>query len=56
MPRRRRPEKRRVIPDGRYQSDVVTRLVNAIMERCKKATAERVVYGALDIVAEKEGT
>lgn len=56
MSRRRRPERRPVIPDGRYHSDVITRLINVIMERGKKSTAERIVYGALDHVAKVEET
>jgi len=48
MSRRRRAEKRTVQPDTQFDSDLVTRLIHSLMERGKKAVAERVVYGALD--------
>lgn len=50
MPRRAKATKRETIPDPRYHSDIVARLTNRIMTRGKKSTAERIVYGALDIV------
>ena len=56
MARRRKAEKRPVIPDARFNSTVVTRLVNVIMERGKKSVAESIVYGALDQIAESEGS
>ena len=56
MARRRKAEKRPVIPDARFNSTVVTRLVNVIMERGKKSVAESIVYGALDQISESEGT
>lgn len=52
--RRRRAEKRQVTPDVRYNSDVVARLINTVMERGKKAVAQRIVYGAFDIMGEKK--
>jgi len=48
MSRRNRPEKREVIPDPRYNNELVSRLVNKLMFSGKKATAERIVYGAMD--------
>ena len=48
MARRRRAEKRLITPDTRFSSELVARLINSIMERGKKSTAERIVYGALD--------
>jgi small subunit ribosomal protein S7 len=48
MSRRNRPEKREVIPDPRYHNELVSRLVNKLMYSGKKATAERIVYGAMD--------
>lgn len=53
--RRRRAEKREVIPDPKYHSVMVSRFVNIIMERGKKSTAERIVYRSFDILAEKTG-
>ncbi len=47
MPRRTRPDKREVAPDGRYHSKTVSMFINKIMERGKKSTAERIMYEAL---------
>lgn len=53
MSRRRRAEKRPLITDPKYNSPLVTRLVNTVMERGKKSLAQRVVYGAFDKIIEK---
>jgi small subunit ribosomal protein S7 len=53
--RRRRAEKREVIPDPKYKSVQVARFINIIMERGKRSTAEKIVYKAFDILAEKTG-
>ncbi len=53
--RRTKPERREIAPDTKYQSLAVTNLVHRIMERGKKSTAVRIMYQALDIVAEKSG-
>ena len=50
MPRRKRAEKRDIQPDGKYNNRTVTMFVNKIMQRGKKSTAERIMYGALDKV------
>ena len=50
MPRRRRADKREILPDGRYNSRMVTMFVNKLMERGKKSTAERIMYNALERV------
>jgi small subunit ribosomal protein S7 len=50
MSRRNRPEKRQVLPDPRYQNEMVSRLVNRLMLCGKKATAESIVYGVLTSV------
>ena len=55
MPRRAKVVKRELLPDPRYQSVLVTRIVNKIMQRGKKGTAERVLYGALALVNERTG-
>ena len=55
MARRSAPAKREILPDPVYNSLVVSKFVNIIMERGKKATAERILYGALEIVAKKSG-
>lgn len=51
--RRRRPEKRQLTPDVKYNSELVSRLINTIMCRGKKSTAQAIVYGAFDVI-EKE--
>jgi small subunit ribosomal protein S7 len=48
MSRRRRAEKREVIPDPKYGDIVVTKFMNAVMEQGKKSVAERIVYGAFE--------
>ncbi|MBK8724613.1 MAG: 30S ribosomal protein S7 [Holophagaceae bacterium] len=55
MSRRSTPPKREILPDPVYNSLLVSKFVNILMERGKKATAERIVYGALEIVAKKSG-
>ncbi len=53
--RKRRAVKRDVLPDPIYNSKVVTKLINQIMQDGKKGTAERILYEAFDIVKEKTG-
>lgn len=53
MPRKGPVPKREIIPDPIYNSKIVTRFINKIMLSGKKSTAERIFYGALDIIAEK---
>jgi len=53
--RRRRAEKREVIPDPKYRNITVSRFINVVMTQGKKSKAERIVYGALGILAEKTG-
>ena len=55
MPRRGNVPKREVLPDPLYHSVLVTRLINSIMLDGKKGVAQKVVYGAFDIIAEKTG-
>ena len=55
MPRRGNVAKRDVLPDHMYHSKLVTRLINNIMYDGKKGVAQKIVYGAFDIVAEKTG-
>ena len=47
--------KREVMPDPMYNSKVVTKLINKVMWDGKKVTAQKIVYGAFDIVKEKTG-
>lgn len=53
MPRRNRPEHRDIIPDPRYNSRVVAKFINNIMEKGKKSTALSIVYDAFDLIAER---
>lgn len=53
MPRRSGVPKRDVLPDPVYNSKVITKLVNQVMLDGKKGTAQKIVYGAFDIVKEK---
>ena len=53
--RKRRAEKRDVLPDPVYNSKVVTKLVNQIMQDGKKVTSQKILYEAFDIIAEKTG-
>ena len=55
MPRRGNIAKRDVLPDPLYNSKLVTRLINNVMYDGKKGVAQKIVYGAFDIVAEKTG-
>ena len=55
MPRRGRIAKRDVLPDPMYNSKLVTRLINNIMLDGKKGVAQKIVYGAFEIVNEKTG-
>ena len=55
MPRRGSIAKRDVLPDPLYNSKIVTRLINNIMLDGKRGVAQKIVYGAFDIIAEKSG-
>ena len=53
MARRRNATKRRLIPDPKFNSELVARVINSMMQRGKKTTAERIVYGAIEELKEK---
>lgn len=55
MPRGRKIPKRLIMPDPQYRSELVARLINFIMERGKKSVAQRIVYGAFEILKTKTG-
>jgi small subunit ribosomal protein S7 len=55
MPRRREVPKRVITPDPKYNEALVAKFINTLMFKGKRSTAERIVYGALDIVQEKRG-
>jgi len=52
--RRRRIIKRQLTPDVKYNSELVARLINVIMKRGKKSTAQAIVYGAFDIIKQRK--
>ena len=53
--RKRQAVKRDVLPDPIYKSKVVTKLINQIMKDGKKGTAQKILYGAFDMIKEKTG-
>lgn len=55
MPRRGNVVKRDVLPDPLYNDKIVTRLINNVMIDGKKGVAQKIVYGAFEIVGEKTG-
>lgn len=55
MPRRGSVAKRDVLPDPIYNSKLVTKLINNVMYDGKRGVAQKIVYGAFDIVREKTG-
>ena len=55
MPRRNAAKLREVQPDGVYNNRLVQQLINKVMLDGKKSTAEKIVYGALDTLAQKSG-
>jgi small subunit ribosomal protein S7 len=55
MPRRAEIQVRTLDPDPVYNSRLVTQLINRVMTRGKRSTAERIVYGAMDRVGERTG-
>jgi len=56
MPRRRVVAKREVLPDPKFGSEILAKFINVIMVDGKKSVAERIVYGALEIVSEKQSS
>jgi len=55
MPRRREVPKREILPDPKFSNVEVSKFVNVLMTRGKKSVAERIIYGALDIIKQKSG-
>ena len=55
MSRRRRPEKRVILPDPKYGSSDVAKFVNVLMTAGKKSVAERILYGAFESISKKGG-
>ncbi len=55
MARRRVAEKKEILPDPKYNSKLVSRFINTFLKDGKKSIAERICYGAFDILNEKTG-
>ncbi len=55
MPRRREVHKRKILPDPKYHDRVVAKFINSVMEDGKKSTAERIVYGAIELMEKRSG-
>lgn len=53
--RRRRAPKRKIGVDPKYRNQLVSKMINIIMERGKKSLAQRIVYSALDLIGQKAG-
>ncbi|HEY8314847.1 MAG TPA: 30S ribosomal protein S7 [Candidatus Baltobacteraceae bacterium] len=55
MPRKGPAPKRQILPDPKFNSKVLARFINKVMLQGKKSLAERITYGALELVTEKTG-
>ncbi|MBM3352741.1 MAG: 30S ribosomal protein S7 [Betaproteobacteria bacterium] len=55
MPRRREVPKREILADPKFGSVEVAKFVNVLMTRGKKSTAERIIYGAMELIKTKSG-
>ncbi|MDO8283156.1 MAG: 30S ribosomal protein S7 [Thermodesulfovibrionia bacterium] len=55
MPRRKVADKREILPDPIHNSKIVSKFINSLMKEGKKSVAEKICYGALDIIKEKTG-
>jgi small subunit ribosomal protein S7 len=53
MPRRRVVGQRKILPDPKFHNELLAKFINILMVDGKKSTAEKIVYGALDILVEK---
>ncbi|MDF1645356.1 MAG: 30S ribosomal protein S7 [Legionellaceae bacterium] len=53
MPRRREVPKREILPDPKHHSELLAKFINVLMISGKKSIAEKVVYGALDLLEER---
>jgi small subunit ribosomal protein S7 len=54
MPRRREVPKREILPDPKFGNVELSKFMNVIMEGGKKAVAERIIYGALELIEKKQ--
>lgn len=53
MPRRREVPKREILPDPKYHSELLAKFINVLMVSGKKSVAEKIIYGALDVLQDK---
>lgn len=53
MPRRREVPKRKILPDPKYGDRLIAKFCNVLMLHGKKSTAEKIVYGALDVIEQR---
>ena len=53
MSRRREAQTREILPDPKYSDETVAKFINTLMMNGKKSVAEKIVYGALDVVADR---
>jgi small subunit ribosomal protein S7 len=53
MSRRVQAPRRTVLPDPRFNNEMLARFMNMVMESGKKSVAERIVYGAIDTIADR---
>lgn len=53
MPRRREVPKREILPDPKYHSELLAKFINVLMVSGKKSIAEKIIYGALNVVEER---
>lgn len=53
MPRRREVPKREILPDPKHHSELLAKFINVLMISGKKSTAEKIIYGALDVLDER---
>jgi len=54
MSRRAAAPKRTILPDPKYRSEVLAKFINIVMQDGKKSTAEKILYGAIDLIEEKQ--
>ena len=54
MPRRRVVGQRKILPDPKFKSELLAKFINVLMQDGKKSIAEKIIYKALDVVAEKK--
>ena len=53
MPRRREVPKREILPDPKHHSELLAKFINVLMVSGKKSTAEKIIYGALNVLDER---